>query len=66
MHGEVADKPRYSFNFRVGVGKKEKGKKRREGKNGKGGLIKRANVAARKEIEVGGGSYLDSVLMSAQ
>ena len=22
MHGEAADKPRYSFNFRVGVGKK--------------------------------------------
>lgn len=31
MHGEVADKPRYSFNFRVGVEKKKgKAKKRRE------------------------------------
>lgn len=32
MHGEVADKPRYSFNFRVGAEKKkiEKGKERRE------------------------------------
>lgn len=26
MHGEAADKPRYSFNFRVGVGKKRKRK----------------------------------------
>lgn len=56
MHGEAADKPRYSFNFRVGVGKKkEKGKKRREEKNGKGGLIKRANVAPRGEVEAGEG-----------
>lgn len=36
MHGEAADKPRYSFNFRVGVGeKKRKGRKGREGREGK-------------------------------
>lgn len=30
MHGEAADKPRYSFNFRVEVGKKKaNGEKRR-------------------------------------
>lgn len=36
MHGEAADKPRYSFNFRVGVGKKKKrkGRKGREGREG--------------------------------
>lgn len=56
MHGEAADKPRYSFNFRVGVGKKKR-KERRGGrkKNGKGGLIKRANVAQRGEVEEGDG-----------
>lgn len=56
MHGEVADKPRYSFNFRVGVEKKKgNAKKRREErkKNGKGGLIKRANVVPRGEVEAG-------------
>lgn len=57
MHGEVADKPRYSFNFRVGVEKKKKGTQRRGGrkekKNGKGGLIKRANVVPRGEVEAG-------------
>lgn len=42
MHGEAADKPRYSFNFRVEVEEKS----REEGcKNGIGGFIKRANVA---------------------
>jgi len=67
MHGEVADKPRYSFNFRVGAEKKkEKGKKRREGKNGKGGLIKRANVAARMETEAGGRVSFEPELMSPQ
>lgn len=28
MHGEVADKPRYSFNFRVGLEKKKRKEKR--------------------------------------
>lgn len=31
MHGEAADKPRYCFNFRVGVGEK----KRKDRKGGK-------------------------------
>lgn len=31
MHGEVADKPRYSFNFRVGVEKKKRESKEEEG-----------------------------------
>lgn len=56
MHGEVADKPRYSFNFRVGVEKKKRERKEEEGgkkKNGKGGLIKRANVVPRGEVEAG-------------
>lgn len=57
MHGEVADKPRYSFNFRVGLEKKKRERERKRrggrGKNGKGGLIKRANVAARWEVEAG-------------
>ena len=57
MHGEAADKPRYSFNFRVGLGKKEKEKKKGEEKNGKGGLIKRANVAPRGEVEAGEGPF---------
>lgn len=35
MHGEAADKPRYSFNFRVGLGKKEKAEKRRGGREKK-------------------------------
>lgn len=56
MHGEAADKPRYSFNFRVGLGGKKR--KRRNGgeggkKNGRGGLMKRANVAPGEEA--GGG-----------
>lgn len=37
MHGEVADKPRYSFNFRVGAEKKKKKKKKRERKGEKRG-----------------------------
>lgn len=57
MHGEAADKPRYSFNFRVGLGggKRESGEREgREGeKNGRGGLVKRANVAPGEEA--GGG-----------
>lgn len=55
MHGEAADKPRYSFNFRVGLGKKEKAEKRRGGRGEKwrGGLMKRANVAPGEEA--GGG-----------
>ena len=55
MHGEAADKPRYSFNFRVGVGKKREREEEEGGKNGKGGLIKRANVAPRGEVEAGEG-----------
>lgn len=55
MHGEAADKPRYSFNFRVGlVKKRESGEKEgKEEKNGRGGLMKRANVAPGEEA--GGG-----------
>lgn len=55
MHGEAADKPRYSFNFRVGLGeKRESGETEgREGKKGRGGLMKRANVAPGEEA--GGG-----------
>lgn len=37
MRGEAVDKPRYSFNFRVGKKRKE----REEGKKGKRGLIKK-------------------------
>lgn len=32
MHGEAADKPRYSFNFRVEVGKKRERKEEEGGK----------------------------------
>lgn len=32
MHGEAADKPRYSFNFRVGVGKKREREEEEGGK----------------------------------
>lgn len=54
MHGEAEDKPRYSFNFRVGVAKKRERKEEEVGKkNGKEGLIKRANLAQRGEVEVG-------------
>lgn len=64
MHGEAADKPRYSFNFRVGLGrwggkrkgrKGEAGRKGEGGKNGRGRLIKRANVALGGEAGAFGG-----------
>ena len=54
MHGEAADKPRYSFNFRVALVKKRESEEKegKEEKNGRG-LIKRANVTPGEEA--GGG-----------
>lgn len=36
MHGEAADKPRYSFNFRVGVGEKKRERVEKEGRGERG------------------------------
>lgn len=58
MHGEAADKPRYSFNFRVGVGeKKRKGRKGREGREGKK-WKRKAHKKGKCSTERGGGSLL--------
>lgn len=67
MHGEAADKPRYSFNFRIGLGeKKEKGKKRREGKKWKRRAHKKGKCSAERGGRRGGWSSLELRLMSAQ
>lgn len=50
MHGEAADKPRYSFNFRVGEGKK----KRRGGrKKWKRRAHKKGKCSTEGEVEGG-------------
>lgn len=46
MHGEAADKPRYSFNFRVGLGRW--GGKRKGRKGGEGGREKWKRKAHKK------------------
>lgn len=68
MHGEVADKPRYSFNFRVGVEKKKRESKEEEG--GKKKWKRRAHKKGKCSTERGGRSRgvssLEPRLMSAQ
>lgn len=64
MHGEAADKPRYSFNFRVEVGKKKR-KERREGKKWKRRAHKKGKCSAERGGRGGGWSSSQPGLMSA-
>lgn len=48
MHGEAADKPRYSFNFRVGLGRWGERERVRKGEAGRGGREKWKRKAHKK------------------
>lgn len=65
MHGEAADKPRYSFNFRVGVGKKREKDRRGGRKKWKRRAHKKGKCSTERGGRSGGGSSLELGLMSA-